>query len=63
MRLYEMLLRAVFDSLDEAEYVPNKEAYLRTLEVLPAHYACITSCCLCWLLSKWLSKPAALALA
>lgn len=33
VRLYEMLLRALFDSLDEAEYVPDKERYLQVLEV------------------------------
>jgi hypothetical protein len=33
VRVYEVLLRAVFDSLDEAEYVPDKDRYLQLLEV------------------------------
>jgi hypothetical protein len=33
VRVYEVLLRAVFDSLDEAEYVPDKDIYLQLLEV------------------------------
>lgn len=33
VRLYELLLRALFDALDEAEYIPDKEAYLRVVEV------------------------------
>lgn len=33
VRLYEMLLRALFDTLDEAEYVQDKDRYLQVLEV------------------------------
>lgn len=33
VRVYEVLLRAVFDSLDEAEYVSDKDRYLQLLEV------------------------------
>lgn len=33
VRLYEMLLRALFDTLDEAEYVQDKDRCLQVLEV------------------------------
>lgn len=33
VRLYEVLLRALFDSLDQADYVPDKDRYLQLLEV------------------------------
>jgi len=33
VRLYEVLLRALFDSLDEQEYVADKDRYLQVLEV------------------------------
>jgi hypothetical protein len=33
VRLYEMLLRALFDTLDEADYVQDKDRYLQVLQV------------------------------
>jgi hypothetical protein len=43
VRLYEMLLRALFDSLDEAEYVPDKDRYLQVLEVRGFVLVCVSS--------------------
>jgi hypothetical protein len=36
VRLCEMLLRGVFDTLDEATYIDGADAYLQLLQVRPA---------------------------
>jgi hypothetical protein len=60
VRLCEMLLRGVFDTLDEATYIDGADAYLQLLQVRPGapchKMKCCVRCCCGASLTRWM-KP------